>query len=1166
MKKGIKVCSFLAVLVVLVALVTALCTVSFAATAEATLTVTPEGGTATTESGTYQELDAKVRTYLAAAPTVKTEYVIKLNTNASMTRAGSWNGNENCFVTVDLNGYTLDVSSFNSNLWMLAGSVNFTIDGANDKGEPGKIINNGLAGGIIYTQNKAANAGVVASISDLEYVATNMAQGYAVVDNPSKNEYPNQPMCHVNIGVIDMKNVKMVFTGENSKAVVGSEGSPEGDVTVMKMRFLQCNGGTLNFENCQFIDTNTKGINTVVAEVGGSTAKITYKNCVMNANLGVVLNGSSSSVTLNDCNISGKTAPFGGSGKISAVDTVINAPGGTVHNGSGSVTVVSSANGFSSIASSKALSGNYVIAPGYKLSEPEDGVYTVIPDGTAEATLSIAPAGGAMTFFSGTYQEMHSKLSSSVKAQTATDASYTITLLKDSSYTKCMEFAMNTALAEGSVSRVTVDLNGYTLKADGVTNNLYTIKGTTTSTLIMTIDGANSVGKRGKLICNGLAGALFFTRANDSLNVNTVATAKNIELVYTNMAQGYGNESPYPNQPMMHLPAGKAVYLTNLKMTYTGEDAFAMDGKVLTDMTSAMIAANGVQALYIDGCEFTDVNTKGITTQGISVSGATTKVVVKNTKVVATYGVICSKADASIDIIDSDISGTKATYKGIGTIKVTDTVSRVPSGSALATETSDSLFFIYGEGKNAIHSESALTGDYELQTGYTLEEANGVYTMKEDTAVEATLCVNPYGGKPTFSVGAYNTLHASLNSAKPTVRTEYTIVLNKDATYSAYKSFPVNSDTVIKIDLNGHTLNATVSANLYQFTGSPTITVEGSDKDGRIGKLVSSGLAGAIFYPQNNGTNGDAVMNLMNIEMIYTNMAQGYASAHQYPNQPMSNIPAGKVTYDNVKVTYTGADATAADGVDITKMYTAFISIGGSAEAIIKNSEFCDTNTKGIQVRGLSLGGSARIDIVNCKFDTYAGVVSAGTYVGEVTVTDSEISADEILFNGPATVTVKDSVLKTANRFSTDSAQVYLLYGSGKNEIFIPSGTAPDGSYTVEEGYLLCVKKDGHLVVSDGNGFSTVTMPSVFESGMVLQRNKPINIYGYCATDGAKIKVTLDGVSRTVTASDGKWSAVFDPMAAKKGITLTVEQLEVESQMKLEYTDIDVGEIWLMCG
>lgn len=254
MKKCIKVCSVLSLLVVLVALITALCTFSFAATTEATLTVTPEGGETETFSGTYQEMDTKVRGYLSASPTVKTEYVIKLNSNAVMTKAGSWNGNENCFVTVDLNGYTFDVSSINSNIYLLAGSVNFTLDGANDKGEPGKIINNGLAGGIIYVQNKAANAGVVATISDLEYVATNMAQGYAVVDNPNKSEYPNQPMCHLNVGELTMKNVKMVYTGENAKAVEGSEGSPNGDITVMKMRFIQCNSGKLTVENCQFID------------------------------------------------------------------------------------------------------------------------------------------------------------------------------------------------------------------------------------------------------------------------------------------------------------------------------------------------------------------------------------------------------------------------------------------------------------------------------------------------------------------------------------------------------------------------------------------------------------------------------------------------------------------------------------------------------------------------------------------------------------------------------------------------------------------------------------------------------------------------------------------------------------------------------------------------
>ena len=46
---------------------------------EATLTITPENGTPTSSNGTYNEMHAKLATELNKNPTVKTEFVLKLN-------------------------------------------------------------------------------------------------------------------------------------------------------------------------------------------------------------------------------------------------------------------------------------------------------------------------------------------------------------------------------------------------------------------------------------------------------------------------------------------------------------------------------------------------------------------------------------------------------------------------------------------------------------------------------------------------------------------------------------------------------------------------------------------------------------------------------------------------------------------------------------------------------------------------------------------------------------------------------------------------------------------------------------------------------------------------------------------------------------------------------
>src|SRR5690348_10831037 len=71
---------------------------------------------------------------------------------------------------------------------------------------------------------------------------------------------------------------------------------------------------------------------------------------------------------------------------------------------------------------------------------------------------------------------------------------------------------------------------------------------------------------------------------------------------------------------------------------------------------------------------------------------------------------------------------------------------------------------------------------------------------------------------------------------------------------------------------------------------------------------------------------------------------------------------------------------------------------------------------------------------------------------------------------------------------------------------------------------------------------STAGKPVVlFASGMVLQRDMPVPVWGR-ADAGESVTVTFDGqMKNTVAAGDGTWRVVLDPLAAGGPHVMTIE-------------------------
>ena len=117
----------------------------------------------------------------------------------------------------------------------------------------------------------------------------------------------------------------------------------------------------------------------------------------------------------------------------------------------------------------------------------------------------------------------------------------------------------------------------------------------------------------------------------------------------------------------------------------------------------------------------------------------------------------------------------------------------------------------------------------------------------------------------------------------------------------------------------------------------------------------------------------------------------------------------------------------------------------------------------------------------------------------------------------------------------------------------------PDALHPNKEGAVILTKTVYSAI--SGN-FGGLQMPSVFANNMVLQRNKPIPIFG-TANANEEINISFADQSKKIkTDSTGKWKVVFNALSAGGPYTLLVKSKD----KKIEFTNILMGDVWLCSG
>lgn len=88
-----------------------------------------------------------------------------------------------------------------------------------------------------------------------------------------------------------------------------------------------------------------------------------------------------------------------------------------------------------------------------------------------------------------------------------------------------------------------------------------------------------------------------------------------------------------------------------------------------------------------------------------------------------------------------------------------------------------------------------------------------------------------------------------------------------------------------------------------------------------------------------------------------------------------------------------------------------------------------------------------------------------------------------------------------------------------------------------------------------------IRLPKLVSDGMVLQRDKPLNIWGW-ASANEKIRVSFQGDEfKTSADAKGKWSLVLPPKPAGGPYTM-----RLKGKNELEVRNILIGDVWLASG
>ena len=106
--------------------------------------------------------------------------------------------------------------------------------------------------------------------------------------------------------------------------------------------------------------------------------------------------------------------------------------------------------------------------------------------------------------------------------------------------------------------------------------------------------------------------------------------------------------------------------------------------------------------------------------------------------------------------------------------------------------------------------------------------------------------------------------------------------------------------------------------------------------------------------------------------------------------------------------------------------------------------------------------------------------------------------------------------------------------------------------------YFLLIALSGTMAAANAK----ILLPQILSSNMVLQRDKPLNIWGY-GTPGEAVSVRFAGqVKQTITDANGNWKVVLAPLQT----AAIPASMTIKGTNTIVLDNILVGEVWLCSG
>ena len=152
----------------------------------------------------------------------------------------------------------------------------------------------------------------------------------------------------------------------------------------------------------------------------------------------------------------------------------------------------------------------------------------------------------------------------------------------------------------------------------------------------------------------------------------------------------------------------------------------------------------------------------------------------------------------------------------------------------------------------------------------------------------------------------------------------------------------------------------------------------------------------------------------------------------------------------------------------------------------------------------------------------------------------------------------------TAGVFDIDA----LIYGLSSDAVKINADTSEDEQNYEESNEMTQLSDAEYELVSDDAATSRIAMPAIFANGMVFQRGKTINVFGFCEDPDAVFKVTLgDREGTSGVDENGRFYVELDPIDEPTwNLRLEIAQVNSDKENKVSFGNVAIGEVWVMSG